>query len=316
MGGKRRGLADGGRRLLPGEHRGGRSRRAGEHHPRRRRGVRDGRQLHHPPLPWRPGLRGPPRRLPAELPLRSRRGRQARSPSWPPTRRPRFPGPPPPPTSPAPACTPLRADRRAACTTPSRRPWGRPTRISVAHPWTSRSPSGATSSSTCATITTPRGSRGAPPSSRSNEDQRLQALRYAFPTAHVDALYRHGAATTSTRCSARPDAAGERYRQWALSPTGAIGLMQVMPRTGRAWPRSWGSPLLPRSARGPLDQRSLRRVVPVAPARPFRRRVPARRWPPTTAARTTSPRGSARGARTSAWTTTSSRSPTPRRGTT
>lgn len=66
-----------------------------------------------------------------------------------------------------------------------------------------------------------------------NEEQRLEALRSMFPTAHIDAIYRHG-----ERWSVDPLLVlglmrqESVYQQWALSPVGAIGLMQVMPRTG------------------------------------------------------------------------------------
>ncbi len=76
-----------------------------------------------------------------------------------------------------------------------------------------------------------------------NEDQRLQALRYAFPTAHVDALYRHGSAYGVDPLLALGLMRQESvYRQWALSPVGAIGLMQVMPRTGARVAALMGDP--------------------------------------------------------------------------
>jgi soluble lytic murein transglycosylase-like protein/outer membrane protein assembly factor BamD (BamD/ComL family) len=77
----------------------------------------------------------------------------------------------------------------------------------------------------------------------SNEDQRLQALRYAFPTAYVDALYRHGSRYNVDPLLALGLMRQESvYRQWALSPVGAIGLMQVMPRTGARVAALMGDP--------------------------------------------------------------------------
>ncbi|MDP2314644.1 MAG: lytic transglycosylase domain-containing protein [Pseudomonadota bacterium] len=76
-----------------------------------------------------------------------------------------------------------------------------------------------------------------------NEDQRVQALRYAFPTAYVDALYRHGSAYGVDPLLALGLMRQESvYRQWALSPVGAIGLMQVMPRTGARVAALMGDP--------------------------------------------------------------------------
>ncbi|MFN7146538.1 MAG: transglycosylase SLT domain-containing protein, partial [Myxococcota bacterium] len=76
-----------------------------------------------------------------------------------------------------------------------------------------------------------------------NDDQRVQALRYAFPTAYVDALWRHGQAYDVdpflTLGLMRQESV---YRQWALSPVGAIGLMQVMPRTGARVAALMGDP--------------------------------------------------------------------------
>ncbi|MDP2308421.1 MAG: transglycosylase SLT domain-containing protein [Pseudomonadota bacterium] len=77
----------------------------------------------------------------------------------------------------------------------------------------------------------------------SNEDQRIQALRYAFPTAQVDALYRHGERYGVDPLLAMGLMRQESvYRQWALSPVGAIGLMQVMPRTGARVAALMGDP--------------------------------------------------------------------------
>ncbi len=59
------------------------------------------------------------------------------------------------------------------------------------------------------------------------------ALSREFPTAQADALYRHGQAYDVDPLLVLGLMRQESvYRQWALSPTGAIGLMQVMPRTG------------------------------------------------------------------------------------
>ncbi|MES2641766.1 MAG: lytic transglycosylase domain-containing protein [Myxococcota bacterium] len=77
----------------------------------------------------------------------------------------------------------------------------------------------------------------------SNDDQRVQALRYAFPTAYVDALYRHGSRYDVDPLLALGLMRQESvYRQWALSPVGAIGLMQVMPRTGARVAALMGDP--------------------------------------------------------------------------
>lgn len=77
----------------------------------------------------------------------------------------------------------------------------------------------------------------------SNADQRLAALRYAFPTAHVDALWRHGQTYDVDPLLALGLMRQESvYRQWALSPVGAIGLMQVMPRTGARVAALMGDP--------------------------------------------------------------------------
>lgn len=65
------------------------------------------------------------------------------------------------------------------------------------------------------------------------EGERLDALRLQFPTAHGDALYRHGRELDVDPLLALGLMRQESvYRAWALSPAGAIGLMQVMPRTG------------------------------------------------------------------------------------
>ncbi len=67
----------------------------------------------------------------------------------------------------------------------------------------------------------------------STEEERMQALRSVYPTAHIDAMYRHGAANDIDPLLALGLMRQESvYRQWALSPVGAMGLMQVMPRTG------------------------------------------------------------------------------------
>ena len=77
----------------------------------------------------------------------------------------------------------------------------------------------------------------------SNAEQRLQALRFAFPTAYVDALWRHGQRYDVDPLLALGLMRQESvYRQWALSPVGAIGLMQVMPRTGARVAALMGDP--------------------------------------------------------------------------
>lgn len=63
--------------------------------------------------------------------------------------------------------------------------------------------------------------------------ERRVALQRAFPTAEIDAIYRHGQAFDLDPFLVLGLMRQESvYRQWALSPVGAIGLMQVMPRTG------------------------------------------------------------------------------------
>lgn len=77
----------------------------------------------------------------------------------------------------------------------------------------------------------------------STEEQRRAALRYAFPTAYVDALWRHGQTYDVDPLMALGLMRQESvYRQWALSPVGAIGLMQVMPRTGARVAALMGDP--------------------------------------------------------------------------
>jgi soluble lytic murein transglycosylase len=76
-----------------------------------------------------------------------------------------------------------------------------------------------------------------------NEADRLAALRSAFPTAWVDALWRHGQRYDIDPLLALGLMRQESvYRQWALSPVGAIGLMQVMPRTGARVAALMGDP--------------------------------------------------------------------------
>ncbi len=77
-----------------------------------------------------------------------------------------------------------------------------------------------------------------------NEDDRVRALRHQFPTAEVDALYRHGAASDVDPLLVLGLMRQESvYKQWALSPVGALGLMQVMPRTGARIAALMGDPL-------------------------------------------------------------------------
>lgn len=62
---------------------------------------------------------------------------------------------------------------------------------------------------------------------------RRAAWRMTYPTAEADALWRHGQRYDVDPLLALGLMRQESvYRQWALSSTGAIGLMQVMPRTG------------------------------------------------------------------------------------
>lgn len=66
-----------------------------------------------------------------------------------------------------------------------------------------------------------------------SDEQKVAAWRFTYPTAHADALWRHGEAYGVDPFLALGIMRQESvYRQWALSPVGAIGLMQVMPRTG------------------------------------------------------------------------------------
>jgi tetratricopeptide (TPR) repeat protein len=77
----------------------------------------------------------------------------------------------------------------------------------------------------------------------STPEQRLAALRCAFPSAQADALWRHGMAYDVDPLLAMGLMRQESvYRQWALSPVGAIGLMQVMPRTGSRVAALMGDP--------------------------------------------------------------------------
>jgi soluble lytic murein transglycosylase len=64
-----------------------------------------------------------------------------------------------------------------------------------------------------------------------------------YPTAEADALWRHGQRYDVDPLLALGLMRQESvYRQWALSPTGAIGLMQVMPRTGARIAARMGDP--------------------------------------------------------------------------
>jgi soluble lytic murein transglycosylase-like protein len=73
--------------------------------------------------------------------------------------------------------------------------------------------------------------------------ERLAAQRCAFPTAEADALWRHGANYDVDPLLAMGLMRQESvYRAWALSPVGAIGLMQVMPRTGSRVAALMGDP--------------------------------------------------------------------------
>ena len=73
--------------------------------------------------------------------------------------------------------------------------------------------------------------------------QRKTAIARAFPTAQADALYRHGQAYDVDPLLVLGLMRQESvYRQWALSSAGAIGLMQVMPRTGARVAALMGDP--------------------------------------------------------------------------
>ena len=73
--------------------------------------------------------------------------------------------------------------------------------------------------------------------------ERKTAIARAFPTAQADALYRHGQAYDVDPLLVLGLMRQESvYRQWALSPVGAIGLMQVMPRTGARVAALMGDP--------------------------------------------------------------------------
>jgi soluble lytic murein transglycosylase len=65
------------------------------------------------------------------------------------------------------------------------------------------------------------------------DTERRDAWRLTYPTAEADALWRHGERYDVDPLMALGLMRQESvYRQWALSPVGAVGLMQVMPRTG------------------------------------------------------------------------------------
>ncbi len=64
-------------------------------------------------------------------------------------------------------------------------------------------------------------------------EAKVAAWRLSYPSAEADALWRHGQHYDVDPLMALGLMRQESvYRQWALSATGAIGLMQVMPRTG------------------------------------------------------------------------------------
>ena len=76
------------------------------------------------------------------------------------------------------------------------------------------------------------------------EEDRVRALRHQFPTAEIDALYRHGVVSDVDPLLVLGLMRQESvYKQWALSPVGALGLMQVMPRTGARIAALMGDPL-------------------------------------------------------------------------
>ncbi|MSQ02993.1 MAG: hypothetical protein EXR71_14080 [Myxococcales bacterium] len=67
----------------------------------------------------------------------------------------------------------------------------------------------------------------------STPEAKVAAWRLSYPSAEADALWRHGQHYDVDPLMALGLMRQESvYRQWALSATGAIGLMQVMPRTG------------------------------------------------------------------------------------
>lgn len=73
--------------------------------------------------------------------------------------------------------------------------------------------------------------------------EREIVLRREFPTAEIDALYRYGAAEDVDPFLVLGLMRQESvYRQWALSPVGAIGLLQIMPRTGARVAALMGDP--------------------------------------------------------------------------
>jgi soluble lytic murein transglycosylase-like protein/outer membrane protein assembly factor BamD (BamD/ComL family) len=74
-------------------------------------------------------------------------------------------------------------------------------------------------------------------------EQRAEAQRCAYPTAQADALWRHGVAYDVDPLLAMGLMRQESvYQPWALSSAGAIGLMQVMPRTGARVAALMGDP--------------------------------------------------------------------------
>ena len=74
-------------------------------------------------------------------------------------------------------------------------------------------------------------------------EERVASWRFTFPVAEADPLWRHGLRYDVDPFLALGVMRQESvYRQWALSATGAIGLMQVMPRTGSRIAARMGDP--------------------------------------------------------------------------
>lgn len=74
-------------------------------------------------------------------------------------------------------------------------------------------------------------------------EESVASWRLTFPTAEADALWRHGQRYDVDPLMALAVMRQESvYRQWALSATGAVGLMQVMPRTGARIAARMGDP--------------------------------------------------------------------------
>jgi soluble lytic murein transglycosylase-like protein/TolA-binding protein len=66
----------------------------------------------------------------------------------------------------------------------------------------------------------------------SNPAERMAALKAAYPTAYMDAIYQHSENKVDPMLVLGLMRQESVYRHQALSPVGAIGLMQIMPKTG------------------------------------------------------------------------------------